>query len=255
MNVTCLDEVADILGLPNRPVEANVPLLWHWACFGVFDPIATLGVDGHRRRNDPWAKKFPRRMWVGGDVEALLPIRVHEPATQITTLREVSEKQGARGEFLLVRFSRRVEQDGRVMRIERQDIAYRAATSVPPVASEVDIDTTSASWVDQTTPTPTTLFRFSATTANSHRIHYDVDYARAEEGYPDLVVHGPLTAMLAAASASRHLGRELTRFSYRAVNPLFANQRISIIGEAEGDAVAVTAFRVDGAPAMRCTVS
>jgi 3-methylfumaryl-CoA hydratase len=108
-------------------------------------------------------------------------------------------------------------------------------------------------WLERRCPSPVELFRFSAITFNSHRIHYDEAYARDEEGYPGLVVHGPLTAITAATSMERNTERPLTGFTFRASAPLFVGLPSHIVGSVDGDAVTVQVVRNDGTAAMEAT--
>ena len=100
---------------------------------------------------------------------------------------------------------------------------------------------------------PVALFRYSAVTFNSHRIHYDQTFAREVEGYPDLVVHGPLTATLLCDAVARHAGRPVVRFDYRANAPLFVDLPFTLLGRPDGDAVAARVVRNDGAEAVVAT--
>jgi 3-methylfumaryl-CoA hydratase len=234
-----------------------LPLLWHWGYFNPLVGTAGLGADGHPRRESPLLAEFPRRMWVGGEVRAQGALRVDTPAVRRTRLLSHARKQGSTGALVVVTLEHTVDQDDRTVIVERQDVIYRApgGVSAPP-GPEVEPPTVQG-WRHTVQPTTALLFRFSAVTFNSHRIHYDQEYATRVEGYPGLVVHGPLTAMLLAQSASQHLGRPLRSFAYRATTPLFVDQPVRIDGfvtaSPDGEAVTMTATRVDGAVAMTAT--
>jgi 3-methylfumaryl-CoA hydratase len=234
---------------------AVVPLPWHWACFLPDASTASLGPDGHPRRRAEMAD-FPNRMWVGGQVEGIAPLQVDRAATRESALGAVDRKDGSTGSFWLLQVEHTISQDGEVCIRERQDIILRGA-SATPVPSD-DGEAPSATWVEERTADPPLLFRYSSLTFNSHRIHYDFPYATTVEGYPDLVVHGPLTATLLCDLAARQAGHPVVSFEFRARAPLFANRRFWLAGDpVDGGTeagAAVRAVRSDGTIAMTCTV-
>jgi len=250
--------LAATLDVAYDPTRA-LPLLWHWAYFNATVPTAALGPDGHPRRASPLLVDFPRRMWVGGEVRAEGGLHTDTAAVRRTRLLNHARKQGSTGDLLIVTLEHIVEQDARPVIVERQDVIYRPAGGVtPPPGPEVTLPA-APGWRETVLPTTTLLFRFSAVTFNGHRIHYDRDYATHTEHYPDVVVHGPLTAMLLAHSAAHHLGRPLTSFAYRASSPLFVDQPLYVDGVAstgtEGETATMTATRVDGVVAMTATAT
>ena len=236
-----------------------LPLLWHWAYFNPVVAAAGLGPDGHPRRESPLLADFPRRMWVGGEVRAEGPLRADTASVRRTRLLSDTRKQGSTGELLIVTLEHTVEQDERTVIVERQDVIYRQAGGVTPPAGPAVMLAPGQGWRETVLPTTALLFRFSAVTFNGHRIHYDHDYATSVEGYPGLVVHGPLTAMLLAQSASHHLGKPLRSFSYRASSPLFVDQPVRIDGVAgaspDGETATMTATRIDGVIGMTATAT
>ena len=161
--------------------------------------------------------ELPRRMFAGARLRFLRPLSVGKPARRLSVIREVSEKQGRTGRLAFVTVAHRFQQDGEDCIDEEQDIVYRepgcagrrsrALRAAPAPAG---------SWARMVTPEPTLLFRFSALTFNAHRIHYDRAYATTEEGYPGLVVQGPLTAVLLMELVRRHASRSVTAFEFRA---------------------------------------
>ena len=234
-----------------------LPLLWHWAYFNPVVGTAGLGPDGHPRRGSPLLADFPRRMWVGGEVRAEGPLRADTASVRRTRLLSHARKQGSTGELLVVSLEHTVEQDEHTLNVERQDVIYRQAGGVtPPAGPAVELPPTPG-WRETVLPSTTLLFRFSAVTFNGHRIHYDQDYATGHEHYPGLVVHGPLTAMLLAQSASHHLGKPLQSFAYRASSPLFVDQPVYVDGAAspDGETATMTATRVDGVVGMTATAT
>ena len=246
-----LDVVDDL------PAGAELPLLWHWAFFTRPALTATLGSDGHPRLpvQGPTAH-LPRRMWAGGRVHLHVPLRIGFPATRRSRIATAERKSGRSGEFLLVTATHEISQNGCVAITEEQDLVYRTASGSPiaaPVGAHVP-ETPVGGWNDEVVADAVTLFRFSAVTFNSHRIHYDLPYAMREEGYPGLLVHGPLTAILLAESARRR-GRRGSSFSFRASVPLFADAPFRLIGQPDDDhGVSLEAVRNDGAVAMTARV-
>jgi 3-methylfumaryl-CoA hydratase len=248
-----LTATLDVAFDPTLPL----PLLWHWAYFNPVVGTAGLGPDGHPRRDSPLLVDFPRRMWVGGEVHAEGPLRTDTASVRRTRLLRHVRKQGSTGELLIVTLEHTVEQDERTVITERQDVIYRQASGITPPAGPAVALPPIQGWRETVQPTTTLLFRFSAVTFNGHRIHYDRDYATHIEHYPDLVVHGPLTAMLLAESASRHLESPLRSFAYRASSPLFVDQPVYVDGvvgaSPDGETAKITATRSDGIIGMTAT--
>jgi 3-methylfumaryl-CoA hydratase len=193
-------------------------------------------------------------MWAGGHVATKLPLIIGTPALRRTSVLAAERKTGRSGELLVVRFRHEYLQHRRTTIVERQDVVYMApGPSVPEPAGDHVEPAPPGGWADRIAPGPVTLFRFSAVTCNAHRIHYDAGYARTVEGYPGLVVHGPLTALLLAGSVPRHTRLEPEEFSFRAVAPLFADLPCTLTGAPKGPEVELTAVRNDGRTAMRAT--
>ena len=224
-------------------VEDSPPPLAHWAFFLPAPQDAEVGSDGHPRRGDFLPPvPLPRRMFAGSAIQFAAPLVLGSAATLVSRITEVSHKKGRSGDLVFVEVDRTIEQAGLARVHERQRFVYRgdglpASLPVPaPDTPEGDV------WQ----PDETNLFRFSAATFNSHRIHYDQPYARKVEGYPALVVHGPFTATKLAALALR--GGPISRFAFRAMAPLFAGQPIYLRVASAGS---VEAVRCDGVVAMQ----
>lgn len=198
-----------------------LPPFFHQIYFWDAQPPERLGRDGHPAVGLGLVPDtgLPRRMWAGGALEFLVPLRVGERAEKRSFCLDVTHKTGRTGPLAFVTLSHEIWQAGQLCLRERQDLVYREdpdpnAPLPDPVAPEQSAEARSALHFDETV-----LFRYSALTFNGHRIHYDVDYARAVEGYAGLVVHGPLLAqhmMLAAEQASG----DLQRFEFRGMAPL-----------------------------------
>lgn len=232
----------------NSPdVEKALPPLAHWAWFLEAAPGDRLGPDGHPRRGEGILPpvRLERRMFASSAMSFPAPIELGAPAELTLRLAEVRHRSGRSGDLVFVEVDRVLTQSGVERLRERQTIVYRAAGErTAPVAPQ---DVPEPSGAVRWTPGPVELFRFSAATFNSHRIHYDLPYARDVEGYPGLVVHGPLTAARLFAYAATRIG-PIARFSFRAQAPLFAGQPILLApGEGNGE---VRAIRCDGAVAM-----
>lgn len=206
------------LGQPNSlEIGQILPPLAHFVFF--WDPVTEdrISRDGHEKLGGMIPDMgLPIRMWAGGRLTFHVPFRAGVAAEKTTSLTGVTRKEGRSGKLAFVTLRHEVRQRGAPVLTEDQDIVYREADSGlgdPP---------TETAEVDERRPLKlgaVTLFRFSALTFNSHRIHYDADYCR-DEGYPNLVVHGPLLALQLAGFAKDRLG-ELTSFSFRATAPLF----------------------------------
>ena len=227
-------------------VEAVPPPLAHWAFFLPQPRDADIGPDGHMRRGGfiP-AITLPRRMFAAGAMQFEAPLELGMAAEQVSTIAEVNHKRGRSGDLVFVEIDKVLSQGGTVRVRERQSFVYRDLGD--PVAMPVAGEVVPEGEIWQ--PTAAQLFRFSAVTFNSHRIHYDADYVRDEEGYPALVVHGPLTAAKLAGLAGR--GGALRAFAFRAQAPLFLGQAIALQHQGGGvQESEVRAVRCDGATAM-----
>ncbi len=215
------EALAGLIGVPMPDDE--VPLFWHWLYLLERPAQADLGPDGHPVRGGILAPPEPgrRRMWAGGRVESVAPLRFGEVATRRAHILSTQEKHGRTGRLTFVTVGHQIFQRDTLVVDERQDIVYRDMVSLEAPTDTLDRPPEDGEWSIDISPT--LLFRFSALTYNGHRIHYDRDYARDVEGYPGLVTHGPLQA-LAMAEAARALGTTPTLSEYRLVAPLFEHQ-------------------------------
>ena len=252
LDVAHAARLAVAVGSSERPAEGDpLPFLWHWGWFGPVVGSDGLGDDGHPRLHSPVLAGYPRRMWASGSVAEVAPFVVGRPAIRRSTVESVAEKTGRSGAMLVVDVAHRYEQDGRDVLTEQQTLVYRAAG--PPIdlpTGDVVPPAGEGEWREIVQLGPVDLFRFSAVTFNSHRIHYDRPYATTVEGYPALVIHGPLTALRLAASARRATRRPLGTIRFRALAPLFADVPFTILGRTERTGTTVSAIRNDGTTAM-----
>lgn len=211
----------------DRPApDEEVPSLWHWTHFLVPKPRAMLGIDGHPQRGEFMPPiGLPRRMWAGGTVVFHSPLRLGDRAKRRSTIQSIDCKEGTTGPLVFVKVLHRIERGDKLIIEEVQDVVYRS--SGPGAAQPAPV------WAPANAPSvrdfvadSVLLFRYSALTFNSHRIHFDEDYARTAEGYSGLVVQGPLVATLLAGLADEAAGKiRIRKFSYRARAPLFAGER------------------------------
>ena len=224
--------------------SAPSPPLGHWAYFvDVVGPDG-LGADGHPKRGGDGLMPpvtLPRRMFAAGALEFLESLALARDAELVLTIADVRHRSGRSGDLVFVEVDRVLSQEGRPRIQERQTIVYRdAGEPTAPVVPAAEPPPGDETW----TPTTADLFRFSAATFNSHRIHYDLPYATGEEGYPGLVVQGPFTASKLFAFAQAR--SPVRRFAFQARAPLFEGEAVKL---ATIEAT-VQAVRVDGATAM-----
>ena len=229
-----------------------LPPLWHWFHFLPRAPQAGLDDDGHPRRGGFLPPiPYPRRMFAGARLKMHRPLVIGAPAQREARIRDVVLKSGKSGSLAFVTVALRFLQHGELCIEEEQDIVYREPGG--PVAAPIAAPwpaVPEASWTRVLQPDSRLLFRFSALTFNAHRIHYDRGYASAVEGYPGLVVHGPLTAVLLAQLVRQSTARPMQAFSFRGVAPLFDLGPVRLVATPEGDSVALQAQGLDGKAAL-----
>ncbi|KFI25421.1 hypothetical protein CG51_15340 [Haematobacter missouriensis] len=226
------------------------PLLIHLCLAPPAAPTASLGADGHPARGGFLPPvPLPRRMWAGGAFAFYDAIRVGEQVTRISTIRDVTLKEGRTGPLCFVTVDHRIESDDRLVIEERQDIVYRNADAPGGTPKPVEPAARGMHSVP-VAPTPPLLFRYSALTFNGHRIHYDQPYVTGEEGYPGLVVHGPLQATQLVLFAAELRGSNPARFDFRSLSPLYDTADYTLNAEADGDGLRLWTARADGPVAM-----
>jgi 3-methylfumaryl-CoA hydratase len=223
------------LDLPPDDAVVDLPPLWHWLYFLPSARQSELGPDGHPRRGGFLPPvPLPRRMWAGGQLEFFSPLRVGDAIRRVSTIDDVKFKSGRTGELCFVRVRHEVSSPRGLALREFHDIVYRPdpVPGAQEPAYEAAPESVSAHRV---VPDDTLLFRYSALTFNGHRIHYDRRYVTQVEGYPGLVVHGPLMATLLAGLAQRQFaGRVPAAFSFRAMKPVFDLHPFEACGRPDG---------------------
>ncbi|HKM62233.1 MAG TPA: MaoC family dehydratase N-terminal domain-containing protein [Acidisphaera sp.] len=253
-----LDRLAATLDRDEPPYADGdpAPPLSHWLLFLLGARQSTLGEDGHPKRGGflPPVHELPRRMFAGGRFTFHHPIRVGMRVVRTSTIQAISERSGASGRlvFVTVHHAIRERANPMVLVEEEHDIVYRGLTA-PAVKTGVETPPR-GEWHRSLVPDPVLLFRYSALTFNGHRIHYDRSYVTGVEGYPGLIVHGPLTATLLLDLVRRNLPEAPVRaFSFRAASPLFDGNELHLNGTPPGPdgKVALWATNADGGLAMR----
>ena len=234
-----------------------LPPLWHWFYFLPRAPQAGLNDDGHPQRGGFLPPiPYPRRMFAGARVQWHRPLHVGVPAQRESRIGDVVMKAGKSGRLAFVTATHRIVQRGELCIEESQDIVYRepgGRVGAPTKAEWPPLP--EGSWTRVLQPDTRLLFRFSALTFNAHRIHYDRAYASDVEGYPGLVVHGPLTAVLLAELVRHSTARPLLSFSFRGVAPLFDLGPVRLVGTFAGDELALQAQGPDGNAALLATAT
>ncbi len=213
-----------------------LPLPWHWMFFRDCTLQSELGSDGLPERGALMPPvPLPRRMWAASEIKLNTPLRLGETAVKRSEIASIVEKSGKSGQLVFVNLRHTILNAADEVAIEEeQNIVYteepKSGAMPPPRPAPED-----APWRRSLTPDPVLLFRYSALTFNPHRIHYDKPYCTGEEGYPDLVVHGPLTATLMVDLCRRSRpDAAITGFSFRAVAPLFVGNEM-VLGAAPSD--------------------
>lgn len=246
--------------------DGKVPQGLHWCLCTPDTPTATLGSDGHPRREDSpdsWMPPIPlpRRMWAASKAEFLAPLTLGAAIERRSAIRSITAKQGGSGPLVFVEVDHETRADGELAVRETQSIVFRDAAPAgappsPPPPGEGRFDPGEWDSHRLLIPDEALLFRYSALTFNSHRIHYDLPYATHEEGYPGLVVHGPLTATLLLDLAQRRFGdNALTSFAFRGLSPAICGEELHLVLRGDDASVELGAFAADGRPVMSASAT
>jgi 3-methylfumaryl-CoA hydratase len=218
------------------PVNGTVlPPLWHWLYFLPHARQCDIGPDGHPRRGGFLPPvELPRRMWAGGRLQFLTPLHVGERVQRISRIADVTVKHGRSGTLVFVLVRHEIGTPAGVAIVEEHDIVYRdaPATGEAPPPGKPAPET--PLWHRDVVPDDVLLFRYSALTFNGHRIHYDRRYVTEVEGYPGLIVHGPLMATLLLDLHRRHAEAPVRLFKFRAMRPVFDVAPFTVCGNGNG---------------------
>ncbi|MEQ9507021.1 MAG: MaoC family dehydratase N-terminal domain-containing protein [Hyphomonas sp.] len=232
-------------------LRAELPPLWLWLYFLAKPRADETGPDGHPARGGflpPVA--LPRRMWAGSRITFGGPVRIGDELTKVSAVAKVQAKTGRSGEMVFVTVRHAWSRGGAELMREEQDIVY---TELP--AAYVPVEPLPAEpqhWQEVAAIDPVLLFRFSALTYNAHRIHYDRAYASDVEKYPDLVVHGPLQAILMMEAArAREPGKRPASFTFRGVRPLFVGDEAMVCGRNNLGKLDLSVVKADGGATMQ----
>ena len=258
VTLTPVATLAATLDLSDQPIAPGfaLPPLWHWLYFTPLAMQSDIGPDGHAKRGGFLPPvPLPRRMFAGGRFEFQRPLRIGAAVTRVSRIKDVTVKEGRSGSLVFVTVSHELSTTEGIAVREEDDIVYRenptpgAPTPAPPQAAMDE------SFSREIVADPVLLFRYSALTFNGHRIHYDRRYVTEVEGYPGLIVHGPLIATLLVELLRSNLPKAtLTKFSFRAVSPLFDINSFTVCGRANNDhSVALWARNHDGKLAMEAS--
>ena len=248
------------------PADSTLPQGIHFCLCTPDAPTAALGADGHPARDESAASfmppiPLPRRMWAASDIAFLAPLSVGAAIARTSRIVSVEQKEGRSGALGFVEVEHLTKADGTDAVREVQTLVYREASApdaplTPPEPSEGTFDTDAWDVVKTITPSPALLFRYSALTFNTHRIHYDAPYARDVERYRGLVVHGPLMATLLLDLAAQKYGdNALTRFAFRAQSPAIADEPLHLAMREADTGLELGSFAADGRQVLKASAS
>ncbi len=233
-------------------VRAGMPLfpLWHWLYFLPLHRASEIGPDGHARRGGFLPPvPLPRRMWAGSQFEFRTPMRVGDAVERTSTIADGTVKAGRTGQLVFVKVRHELRCNGAAEPaiVEFHDIVYREAKKPTDVEPAPQAAPAAATWQRELVPDDVLLFRYSALTFNGHRIHYDRRYVTEVEGYPGLVVHGPLIATLLMDLLRRQVpDAQVDTFRFKAVRPTFDGRPMTVSGARDGSTVKLWAQDHEG---------
>ncbi len=234
------------------------PFTTHWCLAQPVYPTAELGPDGHPARGGFLPPvPLPRRMWAGGELEFIEPLRVGDETMRTSEIADVTMKTGSTGALCFVSVKHTITTSRGIAIRERQDIVYRDITTASATApAKPAAVAPAAQHRESHMADPVLLFRYSALTFNGHRIHYDRDYVTKVEGYPGLIFHGPMQAALLVEFAARlHNGAAPKKFSYRGVQPLFDGSEFSVNANPTDSGMEVWTANSAGQPTMKASAT
>ena len=231
------------------------PFTVHWCLAQPVFPMSMLGPDGHPTRGGFLPPvPLPRRMWAGGEIEFLQPLRVGDESTRTSRIADVQVKSGSTGTLCFVSVEHSISSPRGVAIRERQDIVYREMTST--ATAKAPSPPPKAQHRETHVSDPVLLFRYSALTFNGHRIHYDRDYVTKVEGYPGLIFHGPLQAsFIVELAAKLRGGKPPKKLTYRGVQPLFEGSEFSINANDKDGGMELWTANAEGQPTMKGTAT
>ena len=239
-----------------RPATGDaIPLLAHWFYFLPLHRQSTLGPDGHAERGGFLPPvDLPQRMWAASRFRFHAPLRVGDRAERVSTIESITPKLGRSGPLVFVRVGHRISAGGQIAIEEEHEIVYRGLSAPGSDAAAGAPAARSAQWRREVRPDPVLLFRYSALTFNGHRIHYDRPYVTDVEGYPGLVVHGPLLGTLLLDRLTQHEpAARVTRYAFKALRPVFDTTPFYVCGRRDGAQASLWIEDAGGALCMDAT--
>ena len=248
VSATPAQALAATLGIARTfaPGDA-LPPPWHWQYFLTMGPLDDTGPDGHPKRGGFLPPvPLPRQMWAGRRMTFAAPLRIGDAISRASTIADVTAKEGRTGTLVFVKVRHAITGPAGHALTDEHDIVYRdqpRAGETPPPSRAAPV---TDAWRREVRPDPVLLFRYSALTYNSHRIHYDHPYVTGVEGYPGLVVHGPLLATLLLDLLLRELpGARVAAFAFRAVKPVFDTASFFVCGQPAADGAGAALWIAD----------
>ncbi|WP_316175180.1 MULTISPECIES: MaoC family dehydratase N-terminal domain-containing protein [unclassified Bradyrhizobium] len=250
LRATLFQEIGD-------PVTGEIaPYTVHWCLAQPVFPHDQLGPDGHPTRGGFLPPvPLPRRMWAGGELNFIDPLRVGDLATRVSRISDIAVKAGSTGQLCFVSVEHTITTPRGVAIRERHDIVYRDMGGTPAAPAKAPPPPPVAQHRESHVSDPVLLFRYSALTFNGHRIHYDRDYVTKVEGYPGLIFHGPLQAALLVEFAAKLKGKVPGKFSYRGVQPLFEGSEFSVNANPTDAGLDVWTANAERQPTMKGTAT
>jgi 3-methylfumaryl-CoA hydratase len=234
-------------------VSEAFPACWHWILFRPLVAATATGDDGHPARGGFLPPvPLPRRMWAGGRLQFHQPLIVGEAVRRVSTVKNVTAKQGKSGPLVFVEVEHQIEGTKGPAITEQHDIVYRGVEGAAVAATDAPAET--GQWTRVWKPDDVLLFRYSALTYNGHRIHYDRRYVTQVEKYPGLIVHGPLIATLLLELAAEATGKFPSSFAFRARRPVFDGTVLTTHAAPAGTGLRLWATDQAGALAMEAEV-
>lgn len=250
LRATLFQEIGD-------PVTGEIaPYTVHWCLAQPVFPHDQLGPDGHPTRGGFLPPvPLPRRMWAGGELNFIDPLRVGDLATRVSRISDIAVKAGSTGQLCFVSVEHTITTPRGVAIRERHDIVYRDMGGTPAAPAKAPPPPPVAQHRESHVSDPVLLFRYSALTFNGHRIHYDRDYVTKVEGYPGLIFHGPLQAALLVEFAAKLKGKVPGKFSYRGLQPLFEGSEFSVNANPTDAGLELWTANAERQPTMKGTAT
>jgi len=236
----------DLLSFPEGAIA---PPAIHWCLAPQITALADAGPDGHTASRGLLPEiPLPRRMWAGGELRFLEPLRIGDTIERVSRIAGITAKHGRTGPLLFVTIAHQIFSPRGVAIEERQDLVFRGADA-PAISPTLEAPPTERKRTG--CADPVLLFRYSALTFNSHRIHYDYPYVTEKEHYPGLIVHGPLQATWLIDFATEIRAAVPKRFAFRGLSPLFAGQNYSLGAREQNGELELWVQREEGGMTMR----